>query len=186
MSLILASQSPRRRELLHQIGIDDFRILPAQGEERKDPALSPSALVMQLSRQKADEVAARCTAEDTILAADTVVVLDGTILGKPQDAADAARMLAALSGREHHVLTGVTLRRGDTVLSEYEETAVFFRPLTEEDIAWYVASGEPLDKAGAYGIQGLGARFVSRIEGDYSNVVGLPLCHLMQMLARLG
>ena len=186
MALVLASQSPRRRELLHQIGLDDFVVLPAQGEERMDPALSPAELVENLSRQKAAETAARCAPSDTVIAADTVVALDGRILGKPADTEDAARMLRLLSGRQHAVFTGVTVRRGDRILTECERTAVFFRTLSGDEIAWYVSTGEPLDKAGAYGIQGRGIRFVSRIEGDYANVVGLPVCRLLSMLERVS
>ncbi len=185
MSIVLASQSPRRRDLLHQIGINEFRVIPAQGEEEKDPGLSPAALVERLSRQKADEVAQRCEPEDLIIAADTIVALDGRILGKPRDEAEAVQMLHALSGRRHEVFSGVTVRRGEQILTEYEETAVFFRPLTDREIDWYVSTGEPLDKAGAYGIQGMGIRFVSRIEGDYTNVVGLPVCRLLDMMGRL-
>ncbi len=185
MAFILASKSPRRRELLQQIGLTEFEIRPAQGEETRDPALSPAQLVEQLSLQKAHEVAALCSPEDTILAADTIVVLDDVILGKPADAEDARRMLTALSGRQHQVLSGVTVQRGGTVLTAHEVTQVFFRPMTQEEINWYISTGEPMDKAGAYGIQGLAARFIPRIEGDYSNVVGLPLCLLTRLLAAL-
>lgn len=182
MALILASQSPRRRDLMHQIGFHDFQVIPAQGEEKKDPNLSPAQLVEQLSRQKAEEVAAKCDPSDTVIAADTVVAMDDYVLGKPQDEADAKKMLRALSGREHHVFSGVTVVKNGRFLTQHEETAVYFRPLTEEEIDWYVSTGEPMDKAGAYGIQGMGIRFVSRIEGDYTNVVGLPVCRLLSML----
>lgn len=186
MSLVLASQSPRRRELLHQIGIDDFKIIPSQKEEKKDPSLTPKDLVMHLSRQKAEEVAGKCSRDDIIIAADTVVSLKGQILGKPKNREDGARMLSLLSGNKHEVFSGVTVKKGDLILNEYEETAVYFREMTEEEISWYLSTGEPMDKAGAYGIQGIGIRFISRIEGDYSNVVGLPICRLLSMLEKAG
>ena len=186
MSLVLASQSPRRRELLHQIGIDDFKIIPSQKEEKKDPSLTPKDLVMHLSRQKAEEVAGKCSRDDIIIAADTVVSLKGQILGKPKDREDGARMLSLLSGNKHEVFSGVTVKKGDLILNEYEETAVYFREMTEEEISWYLSTGEPMDKAGAYGIQGIGIRFISRIEGDYTNVVGLPICRLLSMLEKAG
>ena len=181
MALILASQSPRRRELLHQVGIDDFLILPARGEEKKDPNLSPAELVEELSRQKAAEIA-ETHPNDTILAADTVVAYKGQVLGKPKDKENAAEMLRLLSGNTHQVYTGVTVRQGEKICTCHEETTVFFRPLTEEEIQWYISTGEPMDKAGSYGIQGLGAKFVRRIEGDYTNVVGLPLCLVGELL----
>lgn len=186
MSLVLASQSPRRRELLYQIGIDDFKIIPSQKEEKKDPSLTPKDLVMHLSRQKAEEVAGKCSRDDIIIAADTVVSLKGQILGKPKDREDGARMLSLLSGNKHEVFSGVAVKKGDLILNEYEETAVYFREMTEEEISWYLSTGEPMDKAGAYGIQGIGIRFISRIEGDYSNVVGLPICRLLSMLEKAG
>ena len=122
----------------------------------------------------------------TVLAADTVVAVDGRVLGKPGDEAEAAEMLAALSGREHTVYTGVTVCRGGETVTEHEATAVRFRPLTGEEIAAYVATGEPMDKAGAYGIQGYGALLIQGISGDYYNVMGLPVCRLSGMLARFG
>ena len=154
MAVILASQSPRRRELLERMGISDFLIRPAQGEEIFDPSLTPAQLVEALSRQKAEEISAGAGPEDIVIAADTVVSVDGRVLGKPGDGAEAAEMLAALSGREHTVYTGVTVRRGGETVTEHEATAVRFRPLTGDEIAAYVATGEPMDKAGAYGIQG--------------------------------
>ena len=185
MELILASQSPRRRELLTQMGLSDFLIRPAQGEEVIDPALSPQELVVSLSRQKAAEISQ--TAPDAlIIAADTVVTADARVLGKPRDEADAAAMLRFLSGRTHTVYTGVTVQQGNRCISEFEATQVRFRPLTEQDIAAYIATGEPMDKAGSYGIQGVGALLVEGIEGDYFNVVGLPVCRLGQMLRKFG
>ena len=185
MRIFLASQSPRRRELLERMGLSPFDVIPARGEERADPALSPARLVEALSRQKAAEVA-DAHPEALVIAADTVVSIDGLVLGKPRSGAEAARMLARLSGREHTVYTGVTVRRGGETVTEHEATAVRFRPLTGEEIAAYVATGEPMDKAGAYGIQGYGCLLVEGIRGDYFNVVGLPVCRLGRMLARFG
>ena len=186
MSIILASQSPRRRELLGQMGLTQFIIRPALGEETADPCLPPALLVEALSRRKAEEVAGRSAPEDLIIAADTVVSIDGQILGKPRDGDHARRMLALLSGRENTVYTGVTVRRGDRVLTQHEASRVRFRPLSPAEIDAYVRSGEPMDKAGAYGIQGLGALLVEGIEGDYCNVVGLPVCRLGRMLLEFG
>ena len=186
MQIILASQSPRRRELLGRMGIENFLVRPAQGEELFDPTLTPARLVESLSRQKAEEISAGAGPEDLIIAADTVVSIDGRVLGKPRDPEDAAAMLAALSGREHTVYTGVTVRRGGETVTEHEATAVRFRPLTEGEIADYVATGEPMDKAGAYGIQDYGALLVEGISGDYFNVVGLPVCRLGRILTRFG
>ena len=186
MSIILASQSPRRRELLEQVGLTDFVVRPAQGKEQADPALPPDRLVEQLSLQKAREVAACTGPDDLIIAADTVVAIDGQALGKPQDPDDARRMLSLLSGRTHTVYTGVTVSRYGRFLTEHEATQVRFRGLSPKEISAYVASGEPMDKAGAYGIQGLGALLVEGIQGDYCNVVGLPLCRLGRMLSRFG
>lgn len=187
MRVILASASPRRRELLEMLRVDGLEIIPARGAETADPALPPEELVKELSRRKAAEVAAALGDPDAVVVgADTVVVLDGQVLGKPKDAADAARMLTALSGRSHAVYTGVTVRRGETLLSRAERTAVAFRPLSADEIARYVATGEPLDKAGAYGAQGLASLFVEKLEGDFFNVMGLPLCLLGKMLKELG
>ena len=186
MAVILASRSRRRREMLERMGIKDFLVRPAQGEEVADPALSPAQLVGVLSQRKAAETAAGAGPEDLVIAADTVVSVDGQVLGKPKDAADAKRMLATLSGREHTVYTGVTVRRGETCITEYEATVVRFRTLQPDEIADYVSTGEPMDKAGAYGIQGLGCLLVEGILGDYFNVVGLPVCRLGRMLARFG
>ena len=186
MAVILASQSPRRRELLERMGISDFLIRPAQGEEIFDPSLTPAQLVEVLSRQKAEEISAGAGPEDIVIAADTVVSVDGRVLGKPGDEAEAAEMLAALSGREHTVYTGVTVCRGDQILTQHEATAVRFRPLTDQEIDAYIATGEPMDKAGSYGIQGRGALLVEGISGDYFNVVGLPVCRLGRMLTQFG
>lgn len=186
MKLILASRSPRRRELLGLMGCSDFEIRPARGEEVADPALPPELLVEALSRQKAREIAASAGKDDVIVAADTVVAADGRILGKPKDAADARAMLTLLSGQTHVVYTGLTVRRGGHEVTEHEATEVTFRPLTREEIAAYVATGEPMDKAGAYGIQGRGCVLVERLCGDYFNVMGLPVCRLTKILRTFG
>ena len=185
MTVILASQSPRRRELLGQMGFS-FTVRPAKGEELPHPELTPAQLVEELARQKALEVSAEAEADDVVVAADTVVAVDGTVLGKPRDRAHAAEMLSALSGREHTVYTGVAVKRGETLLVEHEATQVRFRPLTEREIDLYIQTGEPMDKAGSYGIQGYGALLVEGIRGDYFNVVGLPICRLGRMLAQVG
>lgn len=186
MAIILASQSPRRRQLLEQMGFTEFIVRPAQGEEIADPSLSPDALVEALSRQKALEIAAGANEDDLIVAADTVVAVDNRVLGKPRSPEHAFEMLQSLSGREHTVYTGVTVCRGEQILTQHEATAVRFRSLTEEEISAYIATGEPMDKAGSYGIQGRGALLVEGIEGDYFNVVGLPVCRLGRMLAQFG
>lgn len=182
--IILASQSPRRRQLLRQIGIRDFEVLAPQADESYDPALPPEEIVRAISRRKAEAAAA--LADDPsalIITADTMVFLGGLRLGKPRDQVDAFTMLSALSGRTHQVCTGVTLARGGRMETRAETTAVTFRPLTEDEIWYYIRSGEPMDKAGAYGAQGKAALFVSRIAGDYFNVMGLPLYLLGQMLS---
>lgn len=181
---ILASQSPRRRELLAQIGIRDFDILVPDVDESFDPSLSPQEIVSSICRRKA--LAARAMAEDEsaiILAADTMVFLDGLRLGKPKDPDDAAGMLRALSDRTHEVCTGVTITQGDTIVTRAETTAVTFRALKEHEIAAYIASGDPMDKAGSYGVQGKAALFIRSLRGDYFNVMGLPLHLVGQMLA---
>lgn len=186
MSVILASQSPRRRDLLLQMGLKDFLIRPALGEEIAPPGLSPARLVEELSRQKAAEAAAAAGPGDLIIAADTVVAIDGLILGKPHSRREAEEMLSTLSGRAHTVYTGVTVRRGGVIFTEHEATVVRFRPLSSAEISAYVDTGEPMDKAGSYGIQGRGALLVEGIQGDFYNAVGLPVCRLGLMLARFG
>ena len=186
MSIILASQSPRRRELLAQMGVPQFEVVPALGEEIASPGLSSAQLVEVLSRQKAEEVAVQAGPDDVVIAADTVVAVDGQVLGKPHSIQQAREMLSALSGREHTVYTGVTVCRGGQILTQHEATAVRFRPLTAQEIDAYIATGEPMDKAGSYGIQGRGALLVEGISGDYFNVVGLPVCRLGRMLTQFG
>jgi septum formation protein len=178
--LILASLSPRRRELLGLITPDFIAVDPAV-EESLPADTSPRDAVRILALRKAAQVA-RAYPEDTVIGADTVVVLGDRLLGKPKDAPDAVAMLSALSGREHRVYTGVAIVRGTEETVFDEVTTVHFRELTEKEIAAYVATGEPLDKAGAYGIQGRAALFISGIVGDYYNVMGLPVCALAQKL----
>ena len=186
MNIILASQSPRRRELLEQVGITGFQVISPDVDVRVEPGLSPAGMVEELSLRKARAAADKTGPDGLIIAADTVVALDGAVLGKPRDEADAFAMLSALSGREHRVYTGVSVLRGDRAVTEHEETAVCFRALAPGEIWGYIATGEPMDKAGAYGIQGIGALLVSGIRGDYCNVVGLPVFRLGRMLARFG
>ena len=186
MKLILASQSPRRRELLERMGLTEFEIRPAAGEEVASPDLTPAQLVEELSRQKAREIALTAEAEDVIIAADTVVAADGRVLGKPHSTQEAQQMLRFLSGRTHTVYTGITVCRGGQELTQHEATDVVFRALTEAEIAAYVATGEPMDKAGAYGIQGRGCVLVEGIRGDYYNVMGLPVCRLGLILRNFG
>ena len=182
--IVLASGSPRRRELMHQMGIDDFEILPAKGEENAPEALTPAQLVEQLALQKAREVAA-LRPDCAVIGADTVVALGDEVLGKPESEARAKEMLRALSGRHHQVYTGVAVLAGGEEYTHVECTEVEFRALTDEEIDAYVATGEPLDKAGAYGIQGRACTLIRGIRGDYYNVVGLPVCALHEMLAEL-
>ena len=178
--LILASQSPRRAELLRRAGIS-FTVQVTGIPEEHQPSESPDSYVLRLAREKASAVAG-----DLVLGADTVVVSNGQILEKPMDHEHAYQMLQSLSGRRHSVLTGVCLRHGDRIYSEVCETLVHFVDLTAEEIDSYVQSGEPMDKAGAYAIQGLASKFIDRIEGDYSNVVGLPVFLVYRMLKRIG
>ncbi len=193
--LVLASASPRRKELLAQIGAE-FDILPARGEEHISTA-KPEQAVIELSRQKAEEVAGLLvskkgiTEKTVVLGADTIVAFQGEILGKPKSREDAARMLRMLSGNTHSVFTWVAailLEHQEAVktLSFFEETKVTMYPMTEGEIKGYVATGEPMDKAGAYGIQGKCAIYIEKIAGDYNNVVGLPVAALYQRLSKSG
>lgn len=180
MRLILASASPRRKELLEQIGME-FTVTPARGEE-KITKKAPQEVVMELSRQKAEEVAGNVGEDVLVLGADTVVAYEGNILGKPKDEQEAAKMLKSLAGKVHEVYTGVTLIDNRTKESRtfYEKTRVQMYPIQEAEIQSYIATGEPMDKAGAYGIQGIGAKFIQKIDGDYCNVVGLPISRIYQ------
>lgn len=185
--IILASQSPRRRELLTQIGLK-FEVIPSTVEE-VIISTNPVEVVQELAQQKARdvaEVAGREMAKDSLLVigADTIVVYEGKILGKPEDKEDAVRMLTMLQGKEHSVYTGVALLSGEQEIVFAEETRVQMCPMTPEEILWYVNTGEPMDKAGAYGIQGLCARFIRQIQGDYNNVVGLPVGRIYQELKK--
>ena len=185
-ALILASSSPRRRQLLSQVGLTDVEVRVPQVEEDCPPGLTPQETVAFISREKAEAAAALCRPEERFLTADTMVFLDGRRLGKPAHEQEAFSMLSALSGRQHLVCTGVTVGQGARRLTRSETTLVRFRPLTEGEIRRYIASGEPMDKAGAYGIQGLGALLVEGIQGDYFNVMGLPLQLVRQMLLEFG
>jgi septum formation protein len=201
--LVLASASPRRRQLLTQAGFT-FEVRPAHIPEDPMPGEEPIAYVTRLAREKAqvvfDEIAAGAASLTqnaaaagaidvrslAVLGADTTVTLDGQILGKPEDSADAARILRKLSGRSHRVITGVALVTHEAVEVAAEITAVQFLTLSDEEIAAYIATGEPMDKAGAYGIQGLAARWIPRVEGCYFNVMGLPLALVASMLESRG
>jgi septum formation protein len=185
--LILASASPRRSQLLAQAGFT-FQVIPAHIPEDPYPNEDPIGYVSRLAREKAQAVFAQLSAhpqaggEVAVLGADTTVTLDNQILGKPEDPADAARMLRLLSGRTHRVITGVALVTAEHTQVAAETTAVHFLALSDEEIAAYVATGEPMDKAGAYAIQGRAARWIPRIEGCYFNVVGLPLALVSSLL----
>lgn len=185
MKIVLASQSPRRRELLGKMGLE-FTTKAPEIDETALSGLPARQLVEALSREKALWVARQEDPEAIVIGSDTVVVRDGEILGKPASPAQAEEMLASLSGRSHEVCTGVTVCQGDRVVSQVEVTQVTFRTLTPQEIARYVRTGEPMDKAGAYGIQGLGALLVEGIQGDYSAVVGLPVCRLGRILLDFG
>jgi septum formation protein len=183
----LASASPRRGELLRQIGVP-FEVRPAAIVETQSPGEAPAAFVLRLAVQKADAVWRRVPAAERrpVLAADTAVVLDERVLGKPADEAEAEAMLAALSGRTHRVLTAVALRCGDAAETSLSSSEVRFRPTTRAERAAYCRSGEPLDKAGGYGIQGRAAMFIEHLAGSYSGVVGLPLFETAALLAACG
>ena len=179
--LVLASGSPRRRELLAAAGFV-FDVSAVEVDERRTNGEAPAAYVERLARAKAHAAAAQREPGTAVLGADTVVVVDDEVLGKPRDAADATRMLRLLSGRAHEVVTGVAVVCHGRTISRVERTTVWFRPMSDRDIAWYVASGEPMDKAGAYAIQALASRFIPRIDGSYSNVVGLPVAAIVALL----
>lgn len=179
MRLILASQSPRRRALMEVFSYP-FTVETANIDETMDKAASPEREAARVSLQKA--LAVCRGADDVVVAADTIVVCDGKILGKPKSEREAAEMLAMLSGRAHEVMTGLTVLRGERQETCTEITRVFFRPLSQNEIQRYVRTKEPMDKAGAYAVQGGAGLFVERIEGDYYNVVGLPICRLGQIL----
>ena len=183
MKIILASQSPRRKELLGLFRIP-FTVRVADIDETMDLCKPAAEEVARVSRLKAAAIEAG--EEDVVIAADTIVVCAGQILGKPRDFSDAARMLRLLSGRDHQVMTGLTVLRGEKCVSRTEITDIHFRELTEREIAAYIATGEPMDKAGAYGIQGGAALFAEKLVGDYFNVVGLPVCRLGMILKEIA
>jgi septum formation protein len=187
MRLILASASPRRAELLAAAGFA-CDVVPADVDEALREGEAPEAYVRRLADEKSAAVLARvpAAADAIVIGADTTVVVDGRVLGKPRDPEEAARMLRQLSGRRHQVLTGVSVRRNGQQAGCVETTDVWFAPMTSEDISWYVASGEGLDKAGAYAIQGLASRFISRIHGSYTNVVGLPVRAVVELVRALA
>ena len=185
MDIILASQSPRRKELMGQIGLK-FKVISPNVDEKVEGNPSPAQLVEELSLRKARAVEQLAGGEGLIIAADTVVALEGAVLGKPKTERDAFSMLSALSGNRHYVYTGVTVLRQGRAVTQHEVTTVTFRELEPAEINSYIATGEPMDKAGAYGIQGLGALLVSGIQGDYFNVMGLPVYRLGRILAGLG
>ena len=183
MNVILASQSPRRKELMGLFHIP-FIIRVSDADETMDPRLSAAEAVAAVSRRKAEAVTRN--PDDVVIAADTIVVCGGQILGKPRDEADASRMLHLLSGRDHQVMTGMTLLRGSTCRTVTEITDIHFRELTDREINAYIATKEPMDKAGSYGIQGGAALFAQRMVGDYYNVMGLPVCRLSQLLREIA
>lgn len=185
--IILASQSPRRRQLLDQIGLTGYEILVPQADESYEPSLPPAEIVRSISRKKA-EAASRLAgdSEALIIAADTMVFLDSLRLGKPHSEQEAYSMLTSLSGRTHVVITGITVLQGSRMETCSDMTGVTFRSLTDAEKWSYIRTGEPMDKAGAYGVQGKAALFVTGISGDYFNVMGLPLHLLGQMLSSFG
>ena len=184
--LILASKSPRRYDLLKQLGLD-FEVIPSKIEEDFVPNESPREHVIRLAEAKAMDVSNRYI-DCWVIGADTIVYIDGQILGKPRNKEEAREMLRLISGKEHRVLTGISVRHSNKGKGECEtvETAVRVKVLSQAEMDWYVRTGEPFDKAGGYGIQGIGSFMIESINGSYTNVVGLPLCELMQMLVRLG
>lgn len=180
--VVLASQSPRRRQLLSLIGIE-HDVQPANIDESYFAGEEPRAHALRLAREKAEAIASPGA---VTIGSDTIVILDGEILGKPADAEEAARILRRLSGRVHTVITAVAVHWRDELIADAEEVTVTFRVLSEAEIAAYIATGEPMDKAGAYGIQGYGATIVDRVDGDYFAVMGLPLNRLTRLLESLG
>ncbi len=182
--IILASSSPRRHQLLEMLGIEHV-VDPADINEDIDQSESPEALAVRLATEKASAVATRHPGQ-VVLGADTLVILGSEVLGKPSSSADAASMLRKLAGREHRVVTAVALAKDGHIWDRCDVTHVWFRPLSEEVIKAYVATGEPLDKAGSYGVQGYGAVLVDRIEGDYFGVMGLPLRLVVELLEEVG
>ena len=182
MGIILASKSPRRQELLSLMGLE-FEVATADIDETIDKSLPIEQEIARLSRQKAEAIDDN---DNIIISADTVVVLSNTVMGKPRDAENARQMLNVLSGKTHRVITAVTVKNGDKIRTEVVITEIVFRELSKREIDSYVASGSPMDKAGAYGVQEKAAAFVKEIHGDYFSVVGLPVCTLAVMLREFG
>ena len=186
MGIVLASGSPRRQELLRLIGLDNFTVLPDTAEEEIIPGLSPEQTVCGIALQKANNVSLLCGGDDIIIAADTLVYLNGCPIAKPESPEEAVEILKSLSGRRHSVYSGIAIVKGGSHTTGAEKTDVFFRELSDDEINAYVETGEPMDKAGAYGAQGRGAVFVESIKGEFYNVMGLPLCRLSVMLKEFG
>ena len=184
--IVLCSASPRRQELLRHIGITDFDIRIPNADESVPSGLTAQETVELISRKKALEGRKLCSEDEICITADTMVFLDHVRLGKPANEEEALQMLTALQGREHVVCTGITVCRGDEMITECETTTVHFRAASEQELLAYIRTGEPMDKAGAYGIQGIGCLLVEGIHGDYYNVMGLPVLRLSRMLARFG
>ena len=185
MTLVLASASPRRQELLRQIGCD-FRVVVSDAQELSESGMAPERMAVENARRKAEDVAMREGGTVPVLGADTVVAVDGIILGKPKDEADAARMLRLLSGRRHFVYTGIAFAYRGEIYEHVEETTVWMDELSDEEIVAYIATWEPMDKSGAYAVQGRAAKFIPRVEGSFSNVVGLPLHAVMKLAQKAG
>ncbi len=185
-NIVLASGSPRRQELLRRIGIRDFSVVVPHADETYPAGLTAQETVAYIARKKAEAAQSLTAPDDLVITADTMVFLGDERLGKPHDEAEALRMLTELSGNRHTVCTGVTVRRGDRLDCFTVSTDVFFRTASEAELRAYIRSGEPMDKAGAYGIQGLGALLVERIDGDFFNVMGLPVLRLAQSLKTFG
>lgn len=185
MAIILASKSPRRRELLTRMGVE-FTVKTSKIDEKMDPFANPADEAARVSLAKAQAVRGTCHPDDIIIGADTIVVCDGLTMGKPRSESEAFSMLRRLSGRDHQVLTGLTVLGGDRTENLTVATTLRFRALSDAEIRNYIATGEPMDKAGAYGIQGLAAMFVVGLDGDYYNVMGLPVCTLAILLRRFG
>lgn len=183
--IILASSSPRRQELLNQIGCK-FKVVPSGAEEDNSKTLPPEQLVINNAVAKAQDVADKLDGNDVIIGADTIVVMNGEVYGKPVNVADAKRMLSSLSGNVHTVYTGIALIKGNTVWRDFEKTTVKLSKLTSGEIDQYIATGEPMDKAGAYAIQGIATVFIEEIQGCYTNVVGLPLNKLANLCKKAG
>lgn len=185
MAIILASKSPRRQELLARMGLE-FTVKASRIDEKMDPFAHPSDEVARISLAKAQAVVGSCNPEDIIISADTIVVCDGLMMGKPHSESEAFSMLRRLSGRDHQVMTGLTVIGGGRTENLTVTTTLRFRALSDQEIRNYIATGEPMDKAGGYGIQGLASMFVVGLDGDYYNVMGLPICTLTVLLRRFG